>query len=246
MATIELPGCMRRSGVAREGEEGARVRVQRPVPVVLLSSSAGRITPVAAFETSTSSESSSSTNAAGLLGVADVAAQQQRLGAALAGSRRRLLRRRVVAQVADRHARRPEVGEAERDLPPDAARAARHEDGLAGEDGHYGPPAAAARRRSRGWESPPSRSGCCGSTGPSSAFERGEGEALEELDLLLRVAADRVVGRAGRGRGLARAPGSAWRSAASPARRARRRRRSSARRAAPLSAGSVIGATLAG
>ena len=49
---------------------------------------------------------------------------------------RRLLGRRVGAQVADRHLGRAEVGEAQRDLPTDPARAARDEGGLALEDRH--------------------------------------------------------------------------------------------------------------
>jgi hypothetical protein len=72
----------------------------------------------------------------GLLGVAHVAAQEQGLGAALADLLRGLLGRRVGAQVADRDPGRAEVGEAERDLASDPARAARDEGRLALEDRH--------------------------------------------------------------------------------------------------------------
>ena len=57
----------------------------------------------------------------------------------------------------------------------------------------------------------------------------GVAEPVEQLDLLLGVAADVVVLRAGRRRARGRAPAAGRRTAASPARRARRRRRGSAR-----------------
>ena len=179
-----------RRGHAREGEQRARVRGHRPVPVLVLglergADDAGRRVVDEHVERAERRD---------LLEHArrrDVAADEHGLRAERRDLRRRLLGRAVVAEVADRDARRAERGEAERDRPADPARAARDEDGrpleviaAAGAD----PTPGAAL----GIVSQPSR--VRGSRCAVLGLRRGVAEPVEQLHLLLAVAADLVVG----------------------------------------------------
>ena len=120
----------------------------------------------------------------------------------------------VVAQVADRHPRRAELGEPQRDRLADPARAARHEDGRALEP--HRRPAAAARRRAPRSGSRPSR--------PVARHARAlrrpstrRGRAGRAAPSSPRRTAAPCRPPAGRGRAPRRARAAGRRSAASPA-----------------------------
>ena len=110
-----------------EREQRARVRVERPVPVLVLGLERGRITPVAALWTKTSSGPSAATCSSTR---SEVTLPRTSTGSAPSArsSLGRLLGGGVRAHVADRDAGRALAREAERDRLADPARAAGDED----------------------------------------------------------------------------------------------------------------------
>ena len=167
MATIEAAvGHLRRGG-AGEREQRARVRVMRPVPVLVLGLERGADDAGRRVVDERAQRPELADLARDALG-GDVAADEHRLGALGAQLLGGFLGRLVVPHVADRDARRAEVGEAERDRLADPPRAARDEDGGALEAHSFrgsGRSAGAAL----GIVSQPGR--VRASRGPSSAFE---------------------------------------------------------------------------
>ena len=152
---------------ARERQEGPGIRVQRPVPVLVLGLERG----LDHARGGVVDEHVERAELRGLLGHAfggDVAAQEKRLGAGTAQLLGGLLGGPVVPQIADRDALGPELGEAERDRLPDSPRAARHENGRAVERHRRGGSGSSAGA-ALGISSHPGRSR--GTRGPSCALE---------------------------------------------------------------------------
>ena len=144
------------------------------------------MTPVAALWTSTSSGPSAATSSSTRADVT-LPADEHRLGAERAQLLGRLLGGPVVAQVADRDARRAVAGEAKRDRAADPARAARDEDVHARARQRV-----VGRRRRRELVPPEPRRRLARAL---VGLRRGVAEPVEPLHLLLGVPAHVVVGR---------------------------------------------------
>ncbi len=130
MPRIDAPARHRRSRRPRQREERSRVRRQRPVPVLVLGLEGG----TDHTGRSRMDEDVERPELGDFLrdaGRGDVPAHENRLCAERSQLRGGLLGGRVAAHVADRHTRRAERREAERDRLADAARPAGDEDGRA-------------------------------------------------------------------------------------------------------------------
>ena len=131
MPTIDEPGWHRGRDDPRQREQGARVRVQRPVPVLVLGLERGADDACRGVV----DEDVERPERRDLLldpRRRDVPADEDRLGAERAELVCGLLGGGVRAEVADRHGRRALARQAQRDRLPDPARPSGDEDAAAG------------------------------------------------------------------------------------------------------------------
>ena len=220
IATIDEPARHPRGDLTGEREQRAGVRVQRPVPVLVL----GLEGWADDARRGVVDEDVERAELAHLLEHplgGDVAAHEHRLGAERAQLLCRLLGGRVRAHVADRDAGGALAREAKRDRLADPAGAAGDEDRPAHQLLRGAAAPTGAERRHLVPADPRARLLELVVLG----LRRRVAEIVEQADLLLAVACARGRPRAAPRRARARAPGSGTRNAASPGRRGRRCRR---------------------